>query len=165
MAATVGVAERVDLIDSVASWEQCVPVTLGRCFFSAAPPHGIMERRSGSRIDVYAQAELRGSDVHIMAVRNLSSGGVYLEGTPDEYPELRPGSTIDLVVFGTEDGAGDEEEFNIICRGRVIRIDAGWPGKRPPGFGVTLEPVDQDQRDKLANLLLRAGSYRAGSAR
>lgn len=98
-----------------------------------------------------------------MDVRNLSSGGVYLVGTPDQYPELVPGREFELVIFGTEDGAGDEVEFNIVCRARVIRVDPGWPDKRPPGFGVTLDPADQDHRDRLANLLLRAASYRPGA--
>jgi hypothetical protein len=120
------------------------------------------DRRTLNRVEIYAQATFRGSDVHIMNVRNLSSGGVYLVGTPQEYPELVPGREFELVIFGTENGAGDEEDFNIVCRGRVIRVDPGWPGKRPPGFGVTLDPSDQDHRDRLANLLLRANTYRPG---
>lgn len=122
------------------------------------------DRRAGGRVDVYAQASVTGSsDVRIMEVRNLSAGGVYLVGDPKEYPELKPGRELDLVIFGTEDGAGDEEDFNIACRARIIRVDPGWPEKRPPGFGVTIDPVDQDHRDRLSNLLLRASSYRAGS--
>ncbi|MDX2023613.1 MAG: PilZ domain-containing protein [Deltaproteobacteria bacterium] len=120
------------------------------------------DRRGLHRVEIYAQATFRGAEVQIMDVRNLSSGGVYLVGTPQEYPELVPGREFELVIFGTEDGAGDEEEFNIICRARVIRVDPGWPDKRPPGFGVTLDPADQDQRDRLANLLLRASAYRPG---
>jgi len=120
------------------------------------------DRRSINRVEIYAQATLRGTEVQIMDVRNLSSGGVYLVGTPHEYPELIPGREFELVIFGTENGDGDEEEFNIVCRARVIRVDPGWPDKRPPGFGVTLDPADQDHRDRLANLLLRASVYRPG---
>jgi hypothetical protein len=118
--------------------------------------------RKNPRIEVYAQAEVRGKDISIMAVRNVSAGGVYLEGTPADYPDLKPGTDIDLVIFGSEDGAGDDPEFNINCRARVIRIDTGFTGKRPPGFGVTIEPVDQDNRNRLTNLLLRASGYRVG---
>jgi hypothetical protein len=100
-----------------------------------------------------------------MAVRNLSAGGVYLVGTPAEYPGFKPGTEFDLVIFGSEEGLGDEEDFNIQCRARVIRVDSGFEGKRPPGFGVTIDPIDQDHRDRLANLLLRAAAYRAGSTR
>lgn len=116
------------------------------------------------RIEVYAQALLRGQ-IEIMPVRNLSAGGVYLEGTPVAYPDLRPGTDIDLVIFGAEDGAGDEEDFNVQCRARVIRIDPGFAGKRPPGFGVTIDPIDQDHRERLSNLLLRATDFRAGASR
>jgi hypothetical protein len=118
--------------------------------------------RRSPRIEVYAQAEVRGTEVHIMAVRNVSAGGVYLEGTPSEYPELRPGTEFGLVIFGSEDGMGDDPDFNIQCRARIIRIDEGFAGKRPPGFGCTIDPIDQDNRDRLTNLLLRASTYRAG---
>lgn len=119
--------------------------------------------RKSPRIEVYAQAEVRGRDIQIMAVRNVSAGGVYLEGTSAEYPELKPGTDIDLVLFGAEDGAGDDPDFNIVCRARVIRIDPGFPEKRPPGFGVTIDPVDQENRERLTNLLLRASGYRVGN--
>lgn len=119
--------------------------------------------RRSPRIEVYAQAQVRGHDIHIMAVRNVSAGGVYLEGTPAQYPDLKPGITIELVIFGSEDGKGDDPEFNIMCRAKVIRIDAGFEAKRPPGFGVTIDPIDQDHRDRLTNLLLRATGYRAGT--
>src|SRR3954469_20376790 len=93
-------------------------------------------KRKSPRIEVYAQAQVRTTggvpDVAIMAVRNVSAGGVYLEGTPSEYPELKPGREIDLVIFGSEEGLGDDPEFNIVCRAKVIRIDAGFTGKRPP---------------------------------
>jgi hypothetical protein len=123
--------------------------------------------RKNPRIEVYAQAEVRTTagvpDVAIMAVRNVSAGGVYLEGTPDDYPDLKPGTEIELVIFGSEEGRGDDPEFNVICRAKVIRIDPGFTGKRPPGFGVTIEPIDQDNRERLTNLLLRASGYRVGS--
>jgi hypothetical protein len=122
--------------------------------------------RKNPRIEVYAQAEVRASggvpDVAIMAVRNVSAGGVYLEGTPDDYPELRPGTETELVIFGSEEGRGDDPEFNIVCKAKVIRVDPGFAGKRPPGFGVTIEPIDQENRERLTNLLLRASGYRVG---
>jgi hypothetical protein len=118
--------------------------------------------RKSPRIEVYAQAEVRGSEVSIMAVRNVSAGGIYLEGTPGEYPDLKPGTEIELVIFGAEEGQGEDPEFNVICKARIIRIDPGFEGKRPPGFGCTIDPLDQDNRDRLTNLLLRAQGYRVG---
>src|SRR5688500_9021997 len=99
----------------------------------------IPSSRKSPRIDVYVQAEVRGREVRIMGVRNVSAGGVYLEGTPEEYPEFCPGTELNLVIFGTEEGAGDDPEFQIRCRAKVIRIDPGFEGKRPPGFGVTID--------------------------
>lgn len=126
-------------------------------------PKGVNGRRT-PRIEVYAQAEAQGAEIRIMSVRNVSAGGVYLEGTPEEYPEMGPGVELDLMLFGSEEGQGDDPDFNVQCRARIIRVDEGYPGKRPPGFGATLEPVDQDNRDRLAGLLARATSYRVGRA-
>lgn len=122
-------------------------------------------RRSFPRIEVFAQAEVKAHDVQIMEVRNVSSGGIYLVGTPEQYPDLVPGRDLGLVIFGSEDGIGDDPEFNIICQARIIRIDEGYPGKRPPGFGATIDPVDEDNRERLTNLLLRADNFRVGDPR
>jgi PilZ domain len=122
-------------------------------------------RRTSPRIEVFAQAEVKAHDVQIMEVRNVSAGGIYLVGTPEGYPELMPGKDLGLVIFGSEEGLGDDPEFNITCHARVIRIDLGNPGKRPPGFGATIDPVDEDSRQRLTKLLLRADSFRVGDPR
>jgi hypothetical protein len=122
-------------------------------------------RRRSPRIEVFAQAEVKARDVQIMEVRNVSAGGIYLVGTPKEYPEMVPGRDLGLVIFGSEDGMGDDPEFNIVCHARIIRIDEGYPGKRPPGFGATIDPIDDDNRERLTKLLLRAESYRVGDPR
>jgi hypothetical protein len=122
-------------------------------------------RRRSPRIEVFAQAELKGQDVRIMEVRNVSSGGIYLVGTPEEYPDLTPGVDLDLVIFGSEEGIGDDPDFNIVCQARIIRVDRGNPGKRPPGFGATIDPADEDNRERLTKLLLRADHYRVGDPR
>ena len=67
-----------------------------------------------------------------------------------------------MVIFGSEEGLGDDPDFNIICHARIIRVDEGNPGKRPPGFGVTIDPVDDDNRERLTKLLLRAEHFRVG---
>jgi hypothetical protein len=122
-------------------------------------------RRTSARIEVFAQAEVKAQDVQIMEVRNVSAGGIYLVGTPQEYPEFVPGKDLGLVVFGLEEGMGDDPEFNITCHARIIRIDLGNPSKRPPGFGATIDPIDEDNRDRLTKLLLRADSFRVGDPR
>jgi len=122
-------------------------------------------RRTSPRIEVFAQAEVKARDVQIMEVRNVSSGGIYLVGTPDLYPDLTPGRDLGLLIFGTEEGIGDDPDFNISCHARIIRVDAGNPGKRPPGFGATIDPVDDDARERLTKLLLRADHFRVGDPR
>jgi hypothetical protein len=129
-----------------------------------APDSGTNRRRS-PRIEVFAQAEIKARDVQIMEVRNVSSGGIYLVGTPKEYPELTPGRNLGLVIFGLEDGIGDDPEFNVMCHARIIRIDEGYPDKRPPGFGATIDPIDDDNRERLTKLLLRADHFRVGDPR
>jgi len=125
----------------------------------------IDNRRKNVRIEVFVQAEVQARDVQIMEVRNVSSGGIYLVGTPDQYPDIVPGKELGLVIFGSEEGMGDDPEFNVVCRARIIRIDQGFPGKRPPGFGATIDPVDDDNRERLTNLLLRADHFRVGDPR
>jgi hypothetical protein len=131
---------------------------------SVATDSGTNRRRS-PRIEVFAQAEVKAHDVHIMEVRNVSAGGIYLVGTPKEYPELVPGCDLGLLIFGAEDGIGDDPEFNIVCHARIIRVDDGFPGKRPPGFGATIDPIDDDNRERLTKLLMRAEAYRVGDPR
>jgi hypothetical protein len=129
------------------------------------PQETTSNRRRSPRIEVFAQAEVKAQDVQIMEVRNVSAGGIYLVGTPTQYPDLTPGRDLGLVIFGSEDGMGDDPEFNILCNARIIRIDEGYPGKRPPGFGATIDPLDDDNRERLTKLLMRAEHFRVGDPR
>ncbi len=122
-------------------------------------------RRRSPRIEVFAQAEVKAREVHIMEVRNVSAGGVYLVGTPKDYPGLTPGHDFGLVIFRAVDGAGDDPGANVACHARITRIDDGYPGKRPPGFGATIDPVNDDHRERLADLLSRAEAFRVGDPR
>ena len=128
-------------------------------------PESETSRRTSPRIEIFAQAEVKAHDVQIMEVRNVSAGGVYLVGTPQQYPDLTPGRDLGIVIFGSEEGLGDDPEFNIICHARIIRVDEGNPGKRPPGFGATIDPLDEDNRKRLAKLLLLADHLRVGNPR
>ena len=132
---------------------------------ASVSPESAANRRRSQRIEVFAQAEVKAHDVQIMEVRNVSSGGIYLVGTPQQYPDLIPGKDLGIVIFGSEEGIGDDPDFNIICHARIIRVDVGNPGKRPPGFGATIDPVDEDNRERLTKLLLRADHFRVGDPR
>jgi hypothetical protein len=131
----------------------------------SVPEETTANRRRSPRIEVFAQAEVKSRDVQIMEVRNVSAGGIYLVGTQAQYPDLTPGRDLGLVIFGSEDGIGDDPEFNIVCHARIIRVDEGYAGKRPAGFGATIEPLDDDNRERLTKLLLRADHFRVGDPR
>ncbi len=121
------------------------------------PDNTAVDRRASPRIDILAQAEVMGQEIRIMEVRNISVGGIYLAGTPEEYPDLTPGVDIDLAISVTEKDGADDPDANIACHARIIRVDKGDPGHRPPGFGATIEPVDEENRERLTLLLLRTG--------
>ena len=142
-----------------------MPASNPSSYNGVVPQETTANRRRSPRIEVFAQAEVKGQEVRIMEVRNVSSGGIYLVGTQQEYPDLAPGVELDLVIFGSEEGMGDDPDFNISCQARIIRFDEGNPGKRPPGFGATIDPVDEDNRERLTKLLLRADHYRVGDPR
>lgn len=93
-----------------------------------------------------------------MEVRNISVTGIFLEGPPAEYPDLTPGVELNLAIFTNQDGAGDDDpEANVACHAQIVRVDPGEPGRRPPGFGVSIDPVDDENRERLMQLLSRAG--------
>jgi len=125
------------------------------------PVPAAAERRGAQRFEVVAQATVvAGEETHVLAVRNVSFGGVFLDGKPDEYPDLKRGAKLDIVLSGSEPGARDEDILNIRCTGQIVRIDPGSGPQRPPGFGVTLIPVDDDEQDRLNKLLLRLSNRR-----
>ena len=121
------------------------------------PENTDVERRRSPRIEILAQAEIMGQEIRIMQVLNISMGGIFLVGNPDEYPDLMPGIDLDLAISTTEGGMGDDPDANIACHARIVRVDHGEQNKRPPGFGATIEPVDDENRERLTMLLLRTG--------
>jgi hypothetical protein len=114
------------------------------------------DRRRSPRIDVFAQAEVLGQDIRIMEIRNISTEGVFLMGTAADYPDLVPGVDIDLAISAVVADTERDPDANIACRARIVRIDPGEPGQRPPGFGATITPVDDDNRWRLLKLLAEA---------
>jgi hypothetical protein len=115
------------------------------------------ERRRNPRIEILAQAEVIGQEIRIMEVRDISLGGIFLVGTPDEYPDLTPGVDLDLAISASEADAAEDPDANVACHARIIRVDKGDAGNRPPGFGATIAPVDDENRERLTKLLSRAG--------
>jgi hypothetical protein len=128
----------------------------------------IMGEPGGGRlgtVDLYAQIQVRGrSEVKIMAMRYLSTGQAFLEGTAAQHPDLPAGADVELVIFGFEDGVHDDPQFNIECRAKVLRVD---PSSAPRGHGflISVQPVDQVNRERLTSLVLRETWPGSGPAR
>jgi hypothetical protein len=113
------------------------------------------ERRHAPRYEVIAQANVgSGDEAYLMPVRNLSASGVFLEGSTSEYPELKLGAQIEIVLSASSTGAGDEEVESIRCTGRVARIEPGRP-PRAGGFGVTMTPATADDAARMQSFLRR----------
>jgi len=72
---------------------------------------------------------------------------------------------FDLAISASEGGLEDDPDACFACHARIMRVDPGDPGKRPPGFCATIEPADDDNRDRLTELLLRAAHNSEGDDR
>jgi hypothetical protein len=113
------------------------------------------DRRHAPRYEVIAQANVgSGDEAYLMPVRNLSSTGVFLEGSVTEYPELELGSQVELVLSASSPGSADDEVESIRCTGRVVRIEPGRP-PRAGGFGVTMTPATADDAARMQSFLGR----------
>ena len=111
------------------------------------------ERRASPRFEIFAQASVvSGADVYLMSVRNISASGVFLEGRPKEHPDMKPGVEVEVTLSAAAPGMGDDEVVNVVCRGKVARIEIGTPN-RAGGFGITLEPVSAQEQEHLEALL------------
>ena len=113
------------------------------------------ERRVSPRFQVAAQARVvSGGEAHLLAVRNISAAGVFLDGRPREHADLVPGAEIEIVIAAAEPGKVGVEPIHIHCRGRVARIEFRT-ATSPGGFGIVIDPkTDQDQ-ERLEDLLAR----------
>jgi hypothetical protein len=126
-----------------------------------AVANNVSDRRVAPRLEIVAQARLtsRGS-VHVLAVRNISASGAFLEARPREHGNLVPGVEVEVSLSATVPGVAEDElinideVINIECRGRVARIQFRTPTS-PSGFGITLEPKTAADQERLEDLLSR----------
>ena len=113
------------------------------------------DRRAAPRFEILAQASVvSGGDIHLMTVRNVSASGAFLEGRPREHADLAPGVAIEVSLSATTPGMADDEVINVDCVGRVARVELRTPTS-PGGFGITLEPKTDEDRERLEDLLSR----------
>jgi hypothetical protein len=113
------------------------------------------ERRHATRYEVIAQANVgSGGEAYLLPVRNISMSGAFLEGSPAEHAELKPGVDVEIVLSAAAPGMGDDEVINIQCRGRIARVEPSNLS-RTGGFGVTLEPASKEDAARMQALLGR----------
>src|SRR5579884_3558243 len=96
------------------------------------------ERRQHKRVDIIAQVQLKtGGDVLLLQAKNISVGGMFLEGEPKEHPQLAPPVAVDVALSPEDDLEGEP----ILMKARIVRISRG-DGDQPPGFGLAIMNID-----------------------
>jgi len=122
---------------------------------STSPSSEASERRTETRFDIFAQANVAsGGETYLMSVRNISGSGAFLEGRPKEHAELAVGAEIEVALSAAAPGMQDDEVVNVQCRGKVARIELPTAGS-VGGFGVTLMPASDEDGERLDQLLGR----------
>lgn len=85
-----------------------------------------------------------------MSAVNISRGGIFIRGEPGEYPDLRVGTTVEVVIFDP-DNPGAED---VSLAATVVRIEGGAPGGRT-GFGLQFKQLGIFESAGLDQLLQR----------
>ena len=94
----------------------------------------------------------RQSEVYILSTLNISTSGVFLLGTPQEYPELKVGIEVELQIFDPDEPESDEVNLNA----RVVRI-VKVPSRleSEPGFGLQFSRLNAQKTTMLDRLIKR----------
>ncbi len=112
------------------------------------------ERRLHHRVEMLAQVQVsRHSDVHIMDTRDISRGGVFIQGDPAASPEIATGVDLDLVLFFA-DNVHDE----VSVRATVVRVvePADATPDNPAGFGLRFTLFTPGHDTRLTQILANA---------
>ena len=117
------------------------------------------ERRAHPRVQLFAQVQVSRASavVHVMQARDISKGGLFVEGHPDDYPDLADGMRVELLIF-----AGDHVGEDVQCNGKIIRTEPGEPPSRPAGFGIVFTNVGDKAGKALAELVTKSRRENAG---
>jgi len=111
---------------------------------------GQANRRDHPRSELLAQVQVRRElEVHIMPAFNISGGGVFVQGEPTDYPELQPGTELELVIFDADDPSRDD----VSVRAAVARTEQR-PGLAH-GFGLRFVGIDHVAWQALQRLISR----------
>jgi len=116
--------------------------------FLVSKGYPAVEQRAHPRLELLAQVQVtRDSECHVMETLNISRGGMFLLGTPDQYPDLVVGTAVELLVFSAEDPEGED----LALEAEIVRLAAG--GR--PGFGAKFINVDLERARRLDRFLSR----------
>jgi hypothetical protein len=108
------------------------------------------ENRKHARVDLLAQVQISSeSEVLIMSTKNISRGGIFIQGDPLDFPELGQNILVELVIFAANDLSVDD----VRLMAQVVRVEASNTTGTPPGFGLQFVQVDQQQAQCLDTLL------------
>lgn len=113
-------------------------------------------RREHPRVELVATVEVAaGSEVMLLTAKNLSAGGVFLEGRPADYPALRRGTAVNMTIAmeATETprpGAPPPPPLVARVHGKIVRA-------ADDGFGVVLVDVTAAELHKVHALIAKAG--------
>lgn len=111
------------------------------------------DRRLTPRYDLIAQANIASArEAFLLPVRNISTTGAFLEANPGEYPDLKVGVELEVVLSATTPGMGDDEVLNINGKGRIVRVEPA-KGSSVGGFGITLELSSAEETTCLEALI------------
>ena len=86
----------------------------------------------------------------------ISRGGMFVQGQPDEYPDLQVGTDVEVVVFDAHDPGTQD----VSLEAKVVRIEQDLARSRP-GFGLQFQQLDNFEVGALENLLTRLGTAKA----
>lgn len=106
------------------------------------------ERRNHPRYELFAQIQLsQDAEIYVMSTENISEGGVFVQGDPEDFPSLDVGSEVELLLFPAENLM-----LELSCRAHVVRVQEASEAA-PPGYGLMFDDVDEGSRERLAQLL------------
>lgn len=112
-------------------------------------PPPLPNRRQHPRVDLIAQVQAkRAAEILILQARNVSLGGVFLEGDPKAHPQLGIGIEVDLSLVPEDDPEGQP----ILMRAKIARIERTGT----PGFGLSIVRIDSNSQGRLSALIKRA---------
>lgn len=111
------------------------------------------ERRRAPRYELVAQASIAsGDEAFLLPVRNISTTGAFLEGSPADYPDLRQGVALEVTLSASDPSMSDEDVVNVRRKASVARVE---PARAPRagGFGLTLAPASPEDAVRLQTLV------------